>query len=345
MSTLRAIVDSPVTAIVCTAVAFALMRWNSTRLESLTPRAAALSAAGLAALLGGLTVWAAVIVDPASLPYNVRELTGPYPFVAIGALGSAVAALGVAPVLAAVGWLRYPRLFARAFVPVLFAFASVIFVMLAAVAPTESIHDIVGAPVLDIGRKTERWLRFVALVAGPLAAMTLGARLAFGQWRAAWPAAMLMLLVVGATALVVVPFRATSNVAELLQGKGSVIAIFGGLMLGVLAGALAAAPVRDLMKRCTALVAVGRNVVVAILLLPAGWSLLQLTLNPRLDKYGATFSALQFLLSPNRQQYLAEDALFARSMALQVLLSIALLLAGAIVALVLTGAAWNQRRD
>jgi hypothetical protein len=55
-----------------------------------------------------------------------------------------------------------------------------------------------------------------------------------------------------------------------------------------------------------------------IVALPVGWALLNLGLEPHVEKYGSVFSGAQFLLGPDRRHTLSESALFARWVALQV---------------------------
>jgi hypothetical protein len=54
-----------------------------------------------------------------------------------------------------------------------------------------------------------------------------------------------------------------------------------------------------------------------IVALPIGWALLNLGLEPHVEKYGAVFSGAQFLLGPDRRHTLSESALFARWVAVQ----------------------------
>jgi hypothetical protein len=47
----------------------------------------------------------------------------------------------------------------------------------------------------------------------------------------------------------------------------------------------------------------------AVISLPAGYLLLTLGTADRIEKYGSTFSALQFLLSPDREHYASGAAI------------------------------------
>jgi hypothetical protein len=49
-----------------------------------------------------------------------------------------------------------------------------------------------------------------------------------------------------------------------------------------------------------------------LLFLPCGWWLLRHGLEPQVHKYGSVFSGVQFLLGPDRKQFLSEQALFTR---------------------------------
>ena len=51
--------------------------------------------------------------------------------------------------------------------------------------------------------------------------------------------------------------------------------------------------------------------------IPAGWLLLNMRLDPHVEKYGQFFSGGQFLLGPDRTRALSEIQLFARWSAVQ----------------------------
>jgi VanZ family protein len=54
------------------------------------------------------------------------------------------------------------------------------------------------------------------------------------------------------------------------------------------------------------------GVAMTLLFLPCGWWLLTHGLEPQVHKYGSVFSGVQFLLGPDRQHHLSEQALFLR---------------------------------
>jgi hypothetical protein len=254
-----------------------------------------------------------------ALPYNVREVVpGDAPGVA-GAMLIAAAILLTAPAVLLAGWLREGA--ARWRVPGLLAGLAALgllaWLCLHIGVPRESVYDIVGSPVLDWPWQWEVAGRFVALqlplaVLGVLAAcltLTLlgDRRRANRALRRCLIATFLALLIAHE---IVVRQAATDNLTELMRGGGSVagsMALAAWLLLGMLAAHAVAAALA--VRRRTPLL--GALVVLAALVL-GGRALLDLGLVATLEKYGQTFSALQFLLSPSREQLLDGSALAAR---------------------------------
>jgi hypothetical protein len=274
-------------------------------------RAAAASLAGALAILG-VAAWAA-LTSP-RVPYNVRELTeGRAPLVTAVLLAILlVAALG-APAWIAASPLR--RKDAHGAFPLLLLLAqgALVWLLLRITVPEEAIHDIVGSPVLGGTREGETAGRFLALFLG-VATLLAGAAAAWIAWeerdrrpvaRWGWTAAVAL----PASYAVVVPLAATDNLVELMRGGGGPgpAAAIGAavLSLGIAGTGLS----RILAGR-------SRNVLVAAavcaLALPAGYAFLHLGLAPAVEKYGRTFSALQFLLSEDRTHLAGGAALLFR---------------------------------
>ena len=277
--------------------------------------AAALPVAGIAFAALWIGCWLAS--GSPSMPYNVRELFAAGP-AALTTLGFALVLLATLapPVwfarrLSGGGWVR-----AAAYPALVLAHAAIAWAGLRAVVPLESIHDIVGSPVLHWPGDWEIALRFVALFAG-VSVLLGGGALASGALCGVevagppgaalrWLAAALPLLAV--SHYVVVERAATDNLVELMAGGGGPLATLwlAAWLLGIGAGgaalSLLAAP--DARK--------GTAVLLVLASVPFGWMALSMGTAADIQKYGRAFSAMQFLLSPDREGYVSGTALMLR---------------------------------
>lgn len=254
----------------------------------------------------------------AFVPYNVRELLDPQsrPFSA-ALLALTCYALAVWPVWLArrnvPGSLRWVQL------PLgMLAYGSMSFILLRAAVPDESLHDVVGSPVLGWPWHWEIALRWTALAAVPgtliyLATQTVrrwrGLRLGAMHFLAALP--VLLSAYWG-----VVVQAATDNLTELLAAPPALafVALCAAFYVIALAAAVLASPRRSLH---TALLTCMAS-------LPLAGVLLHLGLAGEIDKYGEQFSALQFLLSQDRAHYAPPLSLWTRYVALHLLVIAAL---------------------
>ena len=246
------------------------------------------------------------------MPYNVREL---FP---AGSGG-----IGAALVLAGCVWLaaRSPFLLlvpqARRrllLFPLLLGLQGVIlWALLRWGVPRESLHDIVGAPVLGWPWDWELLLRFLALHQAVATQMVGAVFLVALVCRPALLPALLWWLVVGLLCawplhLVIVEGAVTDNLTELMRGGGSLSAstlLALGLLSVCLGGAALGAAIA-LPERRRALLAI------AAATLPLAAACFHAGLEPTIVKYGQVFSAGQFLLSPDRANYLSPAALTMR---------------------------------
>lgn len=276
------------------------------------PRAGWPAYSGHGAAVGVLGVLMLVARDLPGLPYNVRELFAP----GLGGVASALVLSLVAYGMANAGfWLLGARrrhgflLFPAALV----VHGALTWVLLRLAVPLESLHDIVGTPVLDWPWEWETWGRYTALHLVVMAQL-LGATLLV---RAIWvPAAatdvlywaLVCALMAWPLHLVVVRGAATDNLTELMAGDASFWAssvLAGALFLSFLCASALSAAGSSPQRR-------GGLLGVA-LLAAAGAALLFWTGTEQvIVKYGRVFSAFQFLLSPDREHYLQGDALWLR---------------------------------
>ncbi|HEX7078780.1 MAG TPA: VanZ family protein [Candidatus Eisenbacteria bacterium] len=279
-----------------------------------TLRGAAIAlAVGYAALV---SISAVAALSP-GVPYNVREL--------FGRGGTALAVAGFplvlfaafAPPLLAARWAAHDGWRRAAYLPALaLAHALAAWVAVRAVVPMEAIHDVVGSPVLEWPLELEMIGRFVALFGAVSMLLTGGALLAgflAGARRRHYGRAFLRWAVTAVPALavahwVVVTRAATDNLTELMAGGGGLGAsvMLGAWLLAVATGgsALAALPGRGTRRVVAAALAAAT--------LPVGWIALTLGTAGVIEKYDRTFSAMQFLLSPDRAHYVSGAALIAR---------------------------------
>lgn len=260
----------------------------------------------------GLGVALALLVRLPSVPYNLRELVEP-------GLGGVVSVLGLslAAYLTVNGafFLLPPR--RRGWLlgfPVVILFQSLlVWCLLRVSVPMESLHDIVGSPVLDWPWEWEMLGRFSGLHMS-LSLQVLGAALCV---RAILNAATLADFIYWTTLsailawplhLIVVAWAATDNLTELMAGDASFLAscaLAGAFFLTCLAAsALSAALV--VSKRTASLV--GLSLASAV-----GAALLYWTgTETSIVKYGRVFSAFQFLLSTDREHYAQGASLMIR---------------------------------
>jgi glycopeptide antibiotics resistance protein len=271
-------------------------------------------------VLGGMTVLFWGVAQASFVPYNVRELLR-QDDAWLSALLLALACywLAVWPV-----WLARRRVsgFARlGQLPLgLLLYGGVVFLLLRAAVADESLHDLAGSPVLHWPGQWETGLRWVALAAVPGALLYLAAQ-TVRRWRGRQLGALHFLAAGPVLALAywgVVVEAATDNLTELIATPQPLAfaALCTWLYVVFLAVVLLASPVP----------AARRAVRLAGLLasLPLAALFLHLGLAGEIDKYGQQFSALQFLLSTDRQHYATQPVIWLRYSALHVLVSAAL---------------------
>lgn len=242
-----------------------------------------------------------------SLPYNLREVIyADSPLLSAGLLALAWLWLAALPVAfaRAIDRHRSMRLALPALV-LIHAFLTAVGLHLA--VPSEGVHDLVGSPVLAWPGDVEVIARLTALLSAASVILLGGALLSRVLVVHRFDAGLLAWVVVAPPVLaiahwVVVQQAATDNLTELMAGGGS-WAASTAIALGGLSMALAG----SLLGRYFA----GRGlhgpatlgIVIAAVAIAYGF--LWLGLAQAVDKYGQRFSALQFLLSTDRQ-HLAE---------------------------------------
>jgi VanZ family protein len=291
-----------------------------------------MAVAGVAGVLASALVAA---YAPAT-PYNLRELLAPQgrPWPVLAASVGALALLGCP------AWLARRAAPTRG-VPVLVTLAGLVGVPLAvavvlvAGVPRESVHDLVGTPVLGIWPLIELTARLAVLLCGVFWAVAVGyavqgGLLRRGQRGGSFSHLVLHgLWVVPLWQAVVVAWAATDNLTELMAGGGGALSTACLLGYAALIGVSAGACLGSIagLGRQPAL----RGLATLSLSLALGWGLASWGTEDIIIKYGRAFSALQFLLSESRETYLAGPSLWVR-FAVAHLAFVALATVGALVA-------------
>lgn len=272
----------------------------------------------LVLLCGGpLVFWlvGSVAMSFSEVPYNVRKLFGGgHPVLTLFMLCLALYWICGVPVwlrvwLARGSWLRVPACGVLVIIH-----GAVCYTLLRLSVPVEMIHKIVGSPVLGWPWEWELIGRFLALFAIPSVLMTgalLPVPLGAGDvrdlpWR--WFAVAAVLLPLAHW--VVVIQADTDNLVELMAGGGtwfSSILLGGWLYVMFQTGTILAARVAGHWR-----VSMTAALVFVVFSIPLCYALLWAGTENDIYKYEKHFSAMQFMLSPDREHYLGGGGLVAR---------------------------------
>lgn len=278
----------------------------------------------LASLAIGIGIYVAIvwlIIRSPLVPYNVRELMYEgHPFRSLVLLTTLLYwAIGF-PILI-VQWLARGELYLLSFPPLVLLHGLIAWMLLWSAVPSESIHDIVGSPVLAWPGKWELLGRFLALFSLWSVAATAGAVIAAWRFLPGISGAKSALLgwtigaclLVPASYYVVVAAASTDNLVELIDGNGSVGAflLIGLAMAGISFGGTKAtlALIPGVVRRTRAATWVLGSGALAYLAIYFGTEQV-------IVKYNQVFSALQFLLSSDRAHLARPGELAVRYIAL-----------------------------
>ena len=271
----------------------------------------------LARIAAGIVIWVAiawVITKSPLIPYNVRELVYEgHPFRSLLLLGLLLYWTLGFPVLI-LRWLMRGGRYLLAFVPLVLLHGLVAWLLVWSAVPTESIHDVVGSPVLGWPWEWELLGRFVALFSIWSVAAAAGSLIGAGHFLenagtalSGW--ALGACVIMPPAYYVVVREASTDNLVELMADNGSVGAFFLislAMIIITFAGTRAG----------LAFVVRGKDIIrTAIWVLVAGllsYLALYFGLEQVIIKYGQVFSAMQFLLSINRAQLAGPGELLLR---------------------------------
>jgi VanZ family protein len=250
-----------------------------------------------------------------TVPYNVRELVdgpmGTWATSTVICFCAVICAIG--PILATkkihrVGFIHSILYLALAVTAICLLTAS----LLSATVASESIHDVVGSPIWSWPGLAEEIFRLSFLILPAVATQILCAGIVTHGRPPKFRLAALILwcLTIALFHSVVVRLAGTDNLTELMSAGGgirSTLMISVWLALSLLPCHLLAA---HLFRKRTLLQLL--MMVVVIVSIPAAYAVISFALEVRVSKYDRTFSALQFLLSPGRDNYLSGTEIWWR---------------------------------
>ncbi|MGD8388295.1 MAG: hypothetical protein PVG49_14220 [Desulfobacteraceae bacterium] len=180
------------------------------------------------------------------------------------------------------------------------------YIMLRFAVPMESIGDIVGAPILSWPWELETIVRFIPLYFVVIFSITFAAVICLVIYMGARTTVLMERMLFGAIFLplshwVVVRKAATDNLVELMDGGGTVLTSLL-IWLCILALALTASQIALLATRIRRKV-LGFSLASFLCSFPGAFLCLHYATEHHIVKYGKEFSALQFLLSTDRENY------------------------------------------
>lgn len=262
-----------------------------------------------------LVLW--LVTSSERAPYNLRELTEKFP-PPFGALGLLIAALIAFAPAALVGrMLSESRRLKPLVLSVLFGHPLLLYLALRVAIPLESIDDIIGSVRPSAIAELERLLRFAGLFWFVGTAVT-GGSAAWFALRSIRPQRIVRWFLLGAMGFsigywAIVVKASTDNLIELIRGRGSLvgmIALYLWLWVTSFHAVLGVGCLKRTLSLPTCLMA-------SVILMPLAYALFWVALEPHIVKYQQVFSAIQFLLSPDRENYIFGSEVMIRFLLMQ----------------------------
>nr|WP_306790069.1 VanZ family protein [Methylomonas fluvii] len=253
-----------------------------------------------------------------AMPYNIRELFAKeYPI--ISALGITILIYWcfAYPLFALMNFLKNDRAEVFFYARFLAVHALIAWILVRLIVPLESIHDVLGSPILSIPEELELAFRFLGLF-GVYSLIALTATHTALFWVVS-SRQLVRLFVLGFFwILLLLPFgywivvieAATDNLTELMTNSGHSFAVICiGIyffLVGWLGSSILFLTVFNKNRR---IIVTG---FVFIISFPIGYQLLSWGTEQFILKYDTVFSAMQFLLSADRNHLISGDILRAR---------------------------------
>lgn len=253
-----------------------------------------------------MAVVLAVVTRLPFVPYNVRELVNPFHPLAAPLVFATFFVWAFGLPIAIAHWLTIAGRRSPYYPPVVAIHAFFAWSMLQFAVLPESIHDVVGSPVLKWPGETEMIARFVPLFSVLSVQLTGGALIAavFSGNRIG-PAFLWWLLTAGLLFPIqywtVVSVAATDNITELIADNASVascVLLSAYLLLVGTAGSMLSA-----LRAGTSARRIAFALGMVAVSLPLGYLCLSTGTEAVIIKDNKVFSALQFLFSTDRSHY------------------------------------------
>jgi len=262
-------------------------------------------------LLAGITLLGSVawpILHVSSVPYNLRELLNPsFPILGVFVMSICVFWTVGFPVEISY-WLSKKKSNVQ-FYPLAILFHSIVaWVMVYFFAPLESIYDIVGSPILGLPWQWEITGRFIALFSSVSLTLTGVTFFVIVSVYKGSPSRGFASLIITSLSMypilywIVVTEAATDNLTELMAGGGtltSALLLLGFLAMLIVSGSWLATRIHLGINYHNLV-----GIMLVILLYPIAYLFISYGTEDIIVKYDKVFSALQFLLSTERSNYL-----------------------------------------
>ena len=179
--------------------------------------------------------------------------------------------------------------------------------------PKESLYDVIGSPTWGVLPELEILMRLCSLFLLFSASSYIAGAIVLSSVFKVPPARLKLFIVWFASCLlswtVSIFMAGTDNLTELMveDGYSLYLFVFPIYLTTLFTLAYALINIRALSSR-----QVSATIILVLLSGPLSYQLINLGLEPLVVKYNNAFSALQFLLSTDRQHYLAENDLYIR---------------------------------
>ena len=240
------------------------------------------------------------------VPYHVQELFGPRPSVPQAFLFALIVLFALGPPsYLGLQLIRLPLRYAWLFPVGILVHAVIVFLGFRFATPIASVHAMVGEPVWNIGDELERMIRFVGLFIAVSVPIAGGTALLYALTRSYEPKRFLLwvlfaALLLGLSDWIVVGMAATDNVTLLLRDGISGIGWLGiafWLMLLAFAASLVAERIAGVFKGTLA------TLFAVLLFLPISYAAIFLATDQNVGGAASHLSAMEFLLSADRESY------------------------------------------
>jgi hypothetical protein len=257
-----------------------------------------------------------VVAVVPGVPYHISELFGPNPTPAQALLFAVMVLLALGPpALLGLQLIRQPHPWAWLFPFGVLAHAVLIFLIFRFATPIGSVHDMVGLPIWPLPAELERLIRFTGLFVMISVSIAGGTATLYAITRSYEPVRFLWWLLHAAVFFalsywLVLGLAATDNISVLLRGGGGLLswmAVWLWLLLIAFGASLLAERLAGVLTSTPA------ALFALVLLLPLTYGALVVATEPLVLGPDSDLSALEFLLSTSRTQYLFGDIeLFVR---------------------------------